>query len=211
LAAPHLSTDLEPLARGLLFSLEHPALPPFRSEWPPAAAPTARPATGGAASLPVRASALPVLEWLAHIATRPHEFAATLVAALCHAAASLEWRQTYSLAEVGADFLRNYGYTEFIGASAERKSALLSSGFLLLGPHTLYPRHHHAAEEIYVSLSGTAGWLQGDAVWRQRAPGAVIHHAGGEPHAMRTADEPLLALYVWRGADLHQKARLGTA
>jgi hypothetical protein len=29
-----------------------------------------------------------------------------------------------------------------------------------------------------------------------------------EPHSMQTGAEPLLALYVWRGGQLNQKARL---
>jgi hypothetical protein len=50
--------------------------------------------------------------------------------------------------------------------------------------------------------------LLSDAVWRDRRPGAVIHHASDEPHSMRTATEPLLAMYIWRSEQLNQKARL---
>ena len=77
----------------------------------------------------------------------------------------------------------------------------------MLGPATHYPRHRHEAEEIYLPLSGTAAWQQGDARWRDRPPGTLIHHAGNEPHAMRTGAGPLLALYLWRSANLAQKAR----
>jgi hypothetical protein len=79
---------------------------------------------------------------------------------------------------------------------------------LLLGPATHYPRHRHEAEEIYMPLAGTAAWQQGDGDWRDQLPGTVIHHQPFEPHAMRTHAEPLLALYLWRGAGLAQKARL---
>jgi hypothetical protein len=78
----------------------------------------------------------------------------------------------------------------------------------MLGPATHYPRHRHEAEEWYLPLSGTAAWQQGDADWRDRPPGTLIHHAGNEPHAMRTGAGPLLALYLWRSANLAQKARL---
>ena len=151
---------------------------------------------------------LPVLDWLTVIAAGHHDFAGPLIEALCRAAPSLTWRQTYTLADIDADFLSNYGYTEIIGPAAPRYSQRLAAGFLLLGPRTHYPRHRHEAEEIYVPLSGEAEWLQGDGVWRQRSPGSLIHHAGDEPHAMRTAAEPLLALYVWYGADLNGTARL---
>ncbi len=84
----------------------------------------------------------------------------------------------------------------------------IACGFLILGPSTHYPRHRHEAEEIYLPLSGTAAWQQGDAGWQDRAPGALIHHASEEPHAMRTRGSPLLALYLWRSDNLAQKARL---
>ncbi len=136
------------------------------------------------------------------------EFAA-LTAALCRAAPSLTWRQTYTIDDLGAEFLRNYAYTEVVGPGAALlASEQLACGFLLLGSGTFYPRHRHEAEEIYIPLSGTAQWQQGDAFWRERRPGTIIHHASEEPHAMRTHERPLLALYLWRSANLNQKARL---
>jgi mannose-6-phosphate isomerase-like protein (cupin superfamily) len=78
----------------------------------------------------------------------------------------------------------------------------------LLGPAAHYPSHAHRAEELYLVLSGTADWQRGDEPFAARRPGAVIIHASSEPHAMQTAQEPLLALYLWRGADLGAGARL---
>ena len=95
-----------------------------------------------------------------------------------------------------------------MGSVGPIESELIACGFLLLGPSTFYPSHHHAAEELYVPLSGIAAWQRGDTVWREHGPGTPILHRSGEPHAMRTGGSPLLALYVWRGADLGQKARL---
>jgi hypothetical protein len=48
-------------------------------------------------------------------------------------------------------------------------------------------------------------------VWRERPPGIAIHHASDEPHAMRTGQSPLFALYLWRSSNLAQKARLDGA
>jgi hypothetical protein len=117
------------------------------------------------------------------------------------------WRQTYAAGDVGDAFLRNYGYAEIVGMKSI-PSRRIACGFLILGPSTLYPRHRHDPEEIYVPLRGTARWEQSDAVWRERRPGAVIHHASDEPHSMQTGAEPLLALYIWRSEQLNQKARL---
>jgi hypothetical protein len=138
-------------------------------------------------------------------------FGKDFVKALCGSAASLAWRQTYSVAEVGAHFLRNYGWAEILSPRARPTATpQISCGVLVLGPDTFYPPHRHEAEEIYLPLAGTAEWRQGDddASWRRRSPGTLIHHSSEEPHAMRTGDEPLLAMYLWRSADLRQGARL---
>ena len=182
--------------RQLLESLQQPALAPFLADWPPSSGPRA-----------VHAAALRVLRWLPDIAGDTGAFATDLVAAVCRAAPSLAWCQTYTARDLDAAFLDNYGWSEILGGCGPLASERLACGFLILGPATHYPGHHHEAEEIYLPLSGTAAWQQGDAVWREHAPGTPIHHAGNEPHSMRTGAAPLLALYLWRG-NLAQKARL---
>jgi len=189
--------DLAAGIRRLLGSLPEPMLAPFLADWPRAADRRA-----------VIASGLPVLRWLPEIAAGATAFGADVIAALCHCAASLGWRRSYTADEMGEDFLDNYGWTEILGHHGPLVSDRIACGFLLLGPATHYPRHHHEAEEIYLPLCGTAAWQQGDAEWRERTPGTPIHHAGDEPHAMRTGAAPLLALYLWRSDNLAQKARL---
>src|SRR5450631_953645 len=174
----------------LLESLRHPALAPFLAQWP-----------GSGELRAVTACRLPVLRWLPDIAGDATAFGADLVSAVCHAAASMAWRQTYTEKDLDAAFLDNYGWSEILGPCGPLPSEQLACGFLILGPSTHYPRHRHAAEEIYLPLSGTAEWQQGDAVWRDRSPGTPIHHASDEPHAMRTRTIPLLALYLWHGAN----------
>jgi hypothetical protein len=192
------SRALAALAHRLLTGLVFPALAPFLAEWPQ--------------HLPARpriAASLPVLRWLPVLAAEAADAgSAALVFALTAAAAALEWRQTYTKADLGEKFLQNYGWSELFGLHGPLVSERLACGFLLLGPQTHYPRHRHAAEEIYLPLRGAAAWQQGDGLWRDRCGGTPIHHASFEPHAMRTAGAPLLALYLWRGAELSQSARL---
>ncbi len=170
---------------------------PFLGDWPQSYRPRA-----------VAPARLPVLRWLPDLGRDRAAFGADLVAAVCRAAPSMAWRQSYSTQDIDGVFLDNYGWTEILGASGPLDSERIACGLLILGPSTHYPRHRHEAEEIYLPLSGTAAWQQGDAPWRERAPGSAIHPGRDEPHAMRTGLEPLLALYLWRSADLRQKARL---
>ncbi len=190
--------ELVVLTQRLVFSFSAPPLQPFQDAWP-----TRSEDVG--ASQPPSHSSLPVQSWLPRLASGAGSFA-DLACCLGRAAASLDWRQTYTEAQVGTQFLCNYGYAEIVGATAPLRGDRLACGFLLLGPDTLYPRHRHEAEEIYVPLSGIAQWLQGDDHWRSRSPGAIIHHARHEWHAMQTFGEPLLALYLWLSDDLRQKA-----
>jgi len=112
-----------------------------------------------------------------------------------------------------ARFLDDYGYAVIAGPSAGPPALLshpsLALGVLLLAPHTHYPRHRHPATELYLPLT-SAQWWRGDGPWRDEAPGAVIHHPGDVPHATRSGDEALLALYLWTG-DLATHARIEAA
>jgi hypothetical protein len=183
----------------LLDSLKEPALAPFLAEWP-----------RGPAQRAITASALPVLRCLPGIAGDTAAFGIDLVATLCREAVTMAWRQTYTANDLDESFLDNYGWSEILGTSGPVASERIACGFLILGPSTHYPRHRHEAEEVYLPLSGTAAWQQGDAQWREWRPGTLIHHARNEPHAMRTGVSPLLALYLWRSANLAQKAWLET-
>lgn len=192
-----------------------PALARFLADWPAApsqpsregigarAAPQAR---GGSQALAGQPPA--VLRWLPQLTVDADRFGADFIDAFGAAAGSLDWRQTYTVAEVGEEFLRNYAWAELSRPGAGIGAAQISCGVLVLGPNTFYPPHRHEAEEIYLPLAGTAEWLKGDGVWRRRRPGTLIHHSSEETHAMRTGEQPLLAMYLWRSADLGQSARL---
>ena len=193
---PNIDQLLEQ-THAFLISLNAPGLIPFLSDWPRT--------SQRRANVP---ASLSVLSWLPQIKANAPPSSATLVGELSKLSAVLTWHQTYKQPMVGAAFLDNYGYTELLGLTGPVPSQHLACGFLLLGPSTMYPRHRHEAEEIYVPLSGTAAWQHGTQGWREESPGTVIHHASDEPHAMRTGIQPLLALYLWRSDNLNQKSRL---
>jgi quercetin dioxygenase-like cupin family protein len=192
--------DLMAQARVLLMDLHASELAPFLEQWP-----------SRSERRDVPPSSVPVLRWLPDIQQSAAAFGRPLVNALVAAAPTLAWRRSYSPAAVGARFYENYGWTEFAGLTGPIPSKHLACGVLVLGPHVTYPPHRHEADEIYVPLAGTAQWRHGNDPWRERVPGSVIHHARHEPHAMQTGREPLVALYLWRSANLDQGSRLDPA
>ncbi len=120
----------------------------------------------------------------------------------------LHWGQTYSQSDFGRGFIDNYGWLEVFGTRGHFANDEVAAGVLILGPEIVYPDHHHIAEEIYIPLTGGAEWRMGEAGFRKREAGEVVHHASNVSHAMRTANEPLLALYIWRGGPLAQKSTI---
>jgi hypothetical protein len=115
---------------------------------------------------------------------------------------AFRWGQTYTEADFGRHFIDDYGWMELFGTRGHFVNDSMAGGFLVLGPWTHYPDHHHLAEEIYIPLTGGTGWRKGDGAFVEREAGAVIHHPSNVSHAMKTGAEPLLALYLWRGGPL---------
>lgn len=131
------------------------------------------------------------------------------LAAMVDQALNAAWRQNpnYRAAPPGAGFLENYGYLECAGPDAPYRTPHLRLGLLLLGPGTLYPVHHHPAEEIYLPL-GPGRWWKADEGWQTRAGGDVIHHPPMCAHATESGDAALAAIYLWRG-EIVKAAEIG--
>lgn len=124
---------------------------------------------------------------------------------------AFRWGQTYTDADFDAHFIDNYGWLEVFGTRGHFANDEVAAGFLVLGPAVTYPDHHHIAEEIYIPLTGGTLWRMGEEDFVVRSGGEVVHHASNVNHAMHTGEDPLLALYVWRGGPLAQKSTIGRA
>jgi hypothetical protein len=86
-----------------------------------------------------------------------------------------------------------------IGPDAGFISDQLRFGIFLLAPNTTYPLHSHAAEEIYVPISGSGFWRSQESSYVPRQPGSIVHLRPWIPHALRSGTEPLLMIWVWFG------------
>ncbi|GAC1040773.1 dimethylsulfonioproprionate lyase family protein [Rhizobium sp. No.120] len=149
---------------------------------------------------------LPVVDYLRKHARPGNDAEGVLFDKLFQAANELHWAQTYSIIDFGTDFLERYGWVELFGTRGHFASEEMAGGFLLLGPEVHYPDHHHTAEEIYIPLTDGSLWSKDAQPFLPRWSGEIIHHPSNIRHAMRTEDQPLVALYLWRGGPLAQKS-----
>lgn len=137
----------------------------------------------------------PVLAYLdAALALADRHPLVDLLAPVAHA---LDW--TEGDLPVPAAFRGRYAFVTLIGEGTPMPDDTCYFGLYLQAPDSHYPSHWHAAEEIYIVLSGTALWQQGEAPFGARRPGSQILHRSYEPHAMDTRAEPLLAMWTWTG------------
>jgi mannose-6-phosphate isomerase-like protein (cupin superfamily) len=134
-----------------------------------------------------------------------HRHAGALLDTLLETAPAIDWiggDSGYG-GEPGMEaFCANYAFCALAGPArwATGCSAVsdeVGFNFTVQGPGVTYPDHAHKAIELYYVVSGKALWKRGDEPWVERYPGEVILHTAGMRHAMKTADEPLVAMAVW--------------
>ena len=88
---------------------------------------------------------------------------------------------------------------ELIGAHGMIHDDTCRVGLFAQTANTDYIIRTHAAEELFVQIAGSGEWCKSDAPYSQRGPGERMHHASYEPHASRTTNSALIALWVWAG------------
>lgn len=128
-----------------------------------------------------------------------------LVRCLLDYSDKLNWIQSYSADDFGQYFVDNYAHVELIGTRGHFASIEIAAGLVLYGPQIDYPNHWHVAKEIYIPMTGIGMWSFDNQPYVRREAGEFIFHESNMPHAIKTENSPLLALWVWRGGDLTQK------
>ncbi len=155
---------------------------------------------------PTELSALDHFDGLPDLAgpgTRP------VVEAVLAARPHLAWRQTYRASDgFDADYLARYCWCDLAGPHGPYRAQGLRIMIGYWGQGLVYPDHSHPPEEHYLVLAG-ASWIGlGDEPLRRHGPGDVFHTPPGAVHSAEMRDAPLLALAIWRGADLGVRIQL---
>ena len=117
------------------------------------------------------------------------------------------WRQTYSISEVGEDFVNRHCYFELIGPKGHFYNEAIRGFVCYWGEYLNYNWHSHEAEEIYYILGGKA-LFKTKTMTKVLKANETQFHKSWESHAMETLEEPLLAFILWRGKGLDQLAKM---
>ena len=118
--------------------------------------------------------------------------------AIIRSSADLSWRRP-GFGRIPIDIASRMAVCEIIGPTGQIKHATVRAGLLFQASDITYPRHSHAAEEIYFPLTGPVDWQIEDANWCRKEAGSFIHHLPYQPHAIRTGKTPLLTIWGWSG------------
>ncbi len=145
---------------------------------------------------PAAGPAVPALAHLDAALTAPgaHPLARTLAPI----ARVLPWTRNEN-ADKSAALLAGQTYCELVGPDGAVRDGRFRLGLYLQAPRLVYPAHSHAAVELYLVIAGDAVWRQAGEREFEPRPGALIHHASYQSHAMTTRTLPLLALWTWTG------------
>ncbi len=130
-----------------------------------------------------------------------------MVEAIKKHADEAQWRQTYSLSEVGKDFANRHCYLELIGPNGHFYSESIRGFIAFWGENLNYKWHSHEAEEIYCVLGGKALFKTKKETKVLKANETQFHKSW-ESHAMETLEDPLLAFILWRGKGLDHLAKM---
>ena len=176
----------------------HPDLSAFGS-WPTDLSPS-----------PLTANHIPAADLVKGFEIAGSDLTQPLISAICATTHLAQWKQTYAEDEVGADFLRRYGYYELFGPTGHFHSTQLRGYIAYWGPGLNYDWHSHQAEEIYLTLAGGAEFKTTEDTGVVGTDQTRLH-TSWQSHAMVTTDQPILTFVLWRGEGMGDLPRMDAA
>lgn len=123
-----------------------------------------------------------------------------LFTAACTSFGCMRWTEFYAEDEWSRDFLPKFAGGMGIGPDGRLHHSEIILGLFILGPKTFYPAHAHPAQEFYLILHGNPEFQIGaDGRFETKEAGSVALHHTNVSHAIKTNEQPLFAVFGWRG------------
>ena len=153
-------------------------------------------------SIGARAGRLPVcmhLEAALDLACQQAGAVGALADAFAAIEPRLEWKTRAGAEARGEQFLNSHANATIVGSEGLELRQDVWIGVSLMAPNTRYPDHRHPPEEVYVVLS-RGEWRQERDEWHAPGIGGLVYNPPNIVHAMRSGDDPLLAVwFLWTG------------
>ena len=112
----------------------------------------------------------------------------------------LRWERRENAETQGERFYAGHANTTIVGPQGLEQRSDVIVGVSLVAPDVWYPEHNHPPEELYIVMS-EGDWYREDKGWYTPGKGTVIYHRPWVTHAMRSAEQPLLAVWcLWAGS-----------
>jgi hypothetical protein len=109
----------------------------------------------------------------------------------------LHWKIRAGAETQGESFLSGHANATIVGSEGLEIRRDVWIGVSLMAPHMRYPDHRHPPEEIYIAMS-SGEWRQASKPWHEPGIGNLVYNPPNIVHAMRSADQPLLAVwFLW--------------
>ncbi len=122
------------------------------------------------------------------------------VASLREVAGALRWYQIYNGGGIDPALAEGMLAAQVAGPAGMVASDGVRCGLFLLAPGIYYPRHTHAAAEIYYGLSGELELAYGlDRGSFLLQPGGLSLSEPHRLHSLTTHETPVLLIYIWTG------------
>ncbi|MBI2719296.1 MAG: transcriptional regulator [Rhizobiales bacterium] len=154
------------------------------------------------ASRPIVPQRLPVcdrLEEALNIAAGGPPSVMALAVAIAALSPDLCWQRRKGADREPESFFDGHANALVVGPGGIEDRDDVQIGLSLMAPHVRYPDHAHPPEEVYVSLAGGA-WRNEIEDWHEPGQGGLVYNPPGIVHAMRTDEQPLLAVWcLWAG------------
>lgn len=113
----------------------------------------------------------------------------------------LNWKLRAGAKSQGEPFLNGHANATISGPEGLEIRQDVLIGVSLMAPHLRYPDHRHPPEEIYIVLS-SGQWRQASNPWHEPGIGGLVYNPPNIVHAMRSTEQPLLALwFLWTAPD----------
>jgi len=140
------------------------------------------------------AGRLPVCDWIEPAIAGASPQRAALAAAFAAIQDQLHWVRRASARESELAFWNGHANAVILGPGGLEQRDDLWVGVTVMAPGVLYVDHHHAPEEVYLSLT-PGEWRNEEMDWTDPGPAGAIYNPPGITHAMRSGAGPFLALW----------------